>query len=251
MIRIGGHTITSQELLAAGVHNSMHSKIARIMLESSLIYYFDSVEQLLFELRLRAEIIASSVELHRSGFSFEVFRKSYCNDELWDRTQEGGFRLAQGTSAFDATRDIYKNGHLYATECATAIIIVYYGALSRIFTKEGYDRAFSDIYLMNWKSVDRSLNVRTFSNVKEGLPGDCRYFKNPDVDPVTPEWQGENAIDLGDGTYYGHGIGIANDRRIIEALNRHRKAEATQSAYLLDTATRPGFKQLFNIYKQL
>ena len=54
------------------------------------------------------------------------------------------------------------------------------------------------------------------------LPGDCRYFNNPDVDPLTPEWQGENAIDLSGGMYYGHGIGIKTADKIIEILNHNR-----------------------------
>ena len=41
------------------------------------------------------------------------------------------------------------------------------------------------------------------------IPGDVVYFNNPDFDPLTPQWRGENAVVLEDGTYFGHGIGIA------------------------------------------
>ena len=68
---------------------------------------------------------------------------------------------------------------------------------------------------MNWKYLDKDLGVRS-SNNKRSLPGDCLYIANPDVDPATPEWQGENVIQLINGRYYGHGIGI----RTIEGFIR-------------------------------
>ena len=82
------------------------------------------------------------------------------------------------------------------------------------------------------------------------LPGDCRYFNNPDVDPLTPEWQGQNAIDLSGGMYYGHGIGIKTADKIIEILNHNRIQDSTTSAYLMDMATRPGFMHLSFIYNK-
>ncbi|MDD4495708.1 MAG: hypothetical protein PHV32_15450 [Eubacteriales bacterium] len=39
---------------------------------------------------------------------------------------------------------------------------------------------------------------------------------------LTPGWQGENAIYLGENRFYGHGAGIAKSDKIIRALNRHR-----------------------------
>jgi protein-glutamine gamma-glutamyltransferase len=64
---------------------------------------------------------------------------------------------------------------------------------------------------------------------------------------MTPEWQGENAIDMGDGTYYGHGIGIRDEETMIKILNRFRVKGSNVSAYLMKTATRPDFAGLFRI----
>jgi protein-glutamine gamma-glutamyltransferase len=102
---------------------------------------------------------------------------------------------------------------------------------------------------MNWKELDDSLGITTHSFVPEPLPGDCIYFKNPEVNPLTPQWQGENTIYHGGDKYYGHGIGLTTAQGIIDALNRHRKSGATQSAYLLNTATRLNFKRLFGIFQ--
>ena len=77
--------------------------------------------------------------------------------------------------------------------------------------------------------------------------GDRRYFDNPDVDPVTPEWQGENVIVLDNSLYYGHGIGIEDANDIIKSLNSNREHGSTQSAFLMDSASRPNFKKLYDI----
>lgn len=72
-------------------------------------------------------------------------------------------------------------------------------------------------------------------NIHQGtdyLPGDCVYFENPDHDEETPEWQGENAILLGNNLFYGHGIGITTAQGIIDELNSNRKPNATISASL-------------------
>ncbi|MBE3568828.1 MAG: hypothetical protein IMW92_01520 [Bacillales bacterium] len=76
------------------------------------------------------------------------------------------------------------------------------------------------------------------------LPEDCVYFINPDHDPNTPEWQGENAIVLDERLYYGHGIGITTRQRIIDLLNTKRKKNPNQSAFLINQITRLNFRSL-------
>lgn len=59
---------------------------------------------------------------------------------------------------------------------------------------------------------------------------------------------GENVINLGNGTYYGHGIGITSANGIIRELNRNRRRGATESAFLTDSVTRLNSKEIFDKY---
>lgn len=209
-------------------------------------YEYDSTEHLKFELKLRKEIVNAASALNKSRLKFAVFRDSFCNKAYWSRTNEGGFVLKSGASPANAIKDIYAKGWGYGTECATAMIIVYYGALLNVYGEKLFNALFPKIHLMNWHYIDRLLKeTGQMRKIKDELPGDRRYFANPDVDPLTPEWQGENVIDLNGKLYYGHGIGIHDAASIIRELNKNRRDGADESAYLLDKAGRPDFKKLY------
>lgn len=250
MLKISGNIIEESALpgLFPDV-GEIGTKILGILVSGRETHEYSSTEELKFEIDLRNSIIRASVLLSRSGLGFATFRDSRCNEEYWIRTNEGGFSLKPGVRPAAAVENIFVNGRKYATECSTAIVIVYLKAVADVIPEELFNELFPDTYLMNWQNLDSDLGIRTYRDPKAYLPGDCRYFKNPDVDPLTPEWQGENAIDLGNGTYYGHGMGITTSQRIILALNSRRKAGSETSAYLMDTATNPGFKALFGQYQ--
>lgn len=229
---------------------SIERHILNKMNVSAERYRYDNLQQLSFELALRKEITVAARELNRSNFSFANFRKSRCNPVYWRRTANGGFSLKEGAKPSDAIRDIFIRGEKYATECATAMLIVYYKALLNTFGESKFNRTFTDIYMMNWQVGDRNLREVGYPvEVADILIGDRVYFKNPDVSPRTPEWQGENAIVLADDLFYGHGIGIQRRDRIIAILNRHRRSFSSRSAYYMDsTAARPDFKRLASLY---
>ena len=129
------------------------------------------------------------------------------------------------------------------------MMIVYYKALLNIYSEALFDESFSNIELMNWHHIDKLLKeVGLMKKRMDYIPGDRRYFANPDVDPLTPQWQGENVIDLDGELYYGHGIGIYNAETIIKELNKNRSEGADESARLKDSAGRPNFKKLADIY---
>lgn len=229
--------------------DSVEMQVLKQMADSTENYRFSNLGRLEFELSLRRAIVNAAAALNRSGLGFAVFHKSECNTEYWDRTGNGGFRLKEGTNPSDAIRDIYENGQKYATECATAMVIVYYGALLEIFTEEVFNERFSSVYLMNWHELTPLLReIGNPRNVADVLLGDRCYFKNPEVSPKKPELQGENVIVLPDKLYYGHGMGIKTADRIIRVLNANRKEDAAQSAYFMENyAARPNFKKLSEV----
>ncbi len=249
MIMIAGNAVRPEDLGASYAPGSVEKEIISTLASSDEKYRYDSLNELNFELWLRKEIIAASRALNKSGLGFEVFRKTRCNPAFWTRTGEGGFLLKSGVKPSEAIQDIFNNGSEYGTECATGMMIVYYKALLSIYPESLFNRTFPKIELMNWHHIDRLLQeVGLMWKRKEYLPGDRRYFANPDVDPITPEWQGENVIDLGGGLYYGHGMGIEKADTIVRALNQNRTEDADESAHLLDSAGRPDFKKLGDIY---
>ena len=248
MIHIAGNPINTDYVTSEYAPGSLEVKIINLMDSSRNIYDYHSVHSLKFELNMRINIISASQEMNKGQIGFRVFKKSICNEKFWTRTEEGGFLLKDNVNPYDGIEDIFKNSSLYGTECSTAIIIIYYRALQKIFPEDLFNEKFEKLHLMNWHYIDSDLDINSFENVNEYLPGDCRYFANPDVNPKTPEWQGENAIDLGDGTYFGHGLGILTENQIIAALNKRRKPEATKSALLLNSTTLPNFKYLASLY---
>lgn len=239
----------AQVFLDSYASGSPEAEMINKLVSSTHTYRYSSADELTFEIGLRSNIINASVDLYRSRLAFRIFRDSKCNEDFWHRRSDGGFVLRADVKASDAINDIFRNTRLYGTECATAIVIVFYKAVLKSFGEDLFNKAFPDIILMNWQDMNELMGVSTYRGLPVYIPGDCRYFRNPDVNPLTPEWQGENAIDLGGGRYYGHGIGITDADGIIYALNRNRIEGSEISAYLMDSATRPHFKRLYQFWK--
>jgi len=249
MIIISSNIVKIDTFINEYKPNDIEKDILNKMDLSKEQYEYDSLKQLQFELKLRNNIVIASKKLNDGDMSFKTFRKSICNLDYWDRTDNGGFILKDGIAPSVAINDISINSSKYGTECATAMIIIYYQALLNIFKDKFFNNLFPKIHLMNWHYIDDNLeDVGYIKKRSDYLPGDRRYFSNPDVDPVTPEWQGENVIDLDNKIFFGHGIGIGNSDEIISELNKFRIEEAKTSAYLLDSAARPDFKHLADIY---
>lgn len=229
--------------------NSPELEILTKMFDSKEQYNYNSLNELKFELQLRKEIVNAAIELNKSDMNFADFKNSRCNYKFWERTSNGGFHLKEGKKPSDGIQDIFLNGNKYATECATAIMIVYYKALLNTFEEYLFDKTFSQIYLMSWEVREPLLKqVAIPKPVSDVFFGDRQYFSNPDVNPEALEWKGENVIVLNRSQYYGHGIGIGDAEKIIKILNNNRKENATQSAYLNNSAGRPDFQKLANVY---
>ncbi|WNF35404.1 protein-glutamine gamma-glutamyltransferase [Bacillaceae bacterium IKA-2] len=221
---------------------SVEKMIFQRMNEGPIAYSYQLIDELSFEINLRKQITVSARAMNQSNVQFEPFETSRCNPHYWDLMYTGGFQLRPGVKPSDAIRDIYRNSSLYAFECATAMIIIYYHAVLNSIGEHAFNLLFQNIYLYSWHS-DPDLGVNSIYT-DHFLPGDVLYFNNPDFHLQTPWWKGVNAVVLGDGTYFGHGLGIKTAEQIIEALNNTRKPWSNQSAYLTNLVTRPAVKNL-------
>ena len=99
-------------------------QILSIMAGNQETYSFRTSDELSFDLNLRVNIITSALELFQSGFQFRTFQQSFATLSI------GKELLLEDSSSFQtspsiAIQDIFKNGKLYGTECATAMIIIF------------------------------------------------------------------------------------------------------------------------------
>jgi protein-glutamine gamma-glutamyltransferase len=245
MIRLAHTFINPKELASQWNLDNIGMKILHSMSESEQIYDYEYLEQLHFEIVLRSNLVKAAYELHRSGVEFATFDNSRCNPQYWVRMTNGGFLLKERVLPSTGIRDIFRNGGHYAFECTMAVVIVLYKGMLDTIPEDTFNQLFSGLLLYDGH-YDKHLQLETLHQFNF-LPGDILYVKNPEVNPKEIEWQGENAVDLGNGTYYGHGIGITSIRGIIDHLNKHRIPGAMVSAYLTDHVLRPDFKQLASL----
>lgn len=241
MISIQNRPITANELKEF-FSDAKDREIIDWMANSHKVYRYESLNELKFEILFRRKTIEASLDLLKSKAQFATFENSYCHDHFWQLSSKGAFLLKKDVTPAKGIEDIFINGNKYAFECATAIVIVFYKAALDSIGEKAFNYLFADLVLYDWH-YDKDLGVRT-TVTTDFVPGDCVYFNNPDFNPETPQWRGVNAIHLGNNLYYGHGIGIRDAKGVIETLNRYRKRQAVESAYLKDQVTRPNYKYL-------
>ncbi|CAH0345259.1 protein-glutamine gamma-glutamyltransferase [Bacillus sp. CECT 9360] len=239
MIQLLGNPFQQSGMWPSG---SDESVIIQRMQEDPVVHSYNSIEELSFELELRKNIILSARAMNQGHARFEIFARSRCNAQYWHLTKAGGFLLRRDVMPSDAIQDIYRNSSLYAFECATAKVIIYYHAVLNSIGEQLFNQICKNLYLYSWHT-DPDLGIHII-DADHFLPGDVVYFNNPDFDPKTYWWRGENAVVLGDGTYFGHGLGIRTAEQMIQALNKTRKPGSNQTAYLINSVTRPAFKHL-------
>lgn len=218
-------------------------EIYKQKMNSNLIYTYQSIQHLRFEMTLRGATVEAANALSQSGLRFSTFAKARCNEYYWNLTANGGFRIRNDRTPAEGIRDIFRNGRNYATECATATMIVLYKAMLDSINENIFNRIYYDLLLYDWHPDDH-LPLITQPGAADSYRGDLLYFSNPDFSPDTPEWRGENVIKMDENLYYGHPYGIAPAQRFIDGLNRNRIPGSFQSAYLTDEVTRPDYLYL-------
>jgi protein-glutamine gamma-glutamyltransferase len=206
---------------------------------SLTLFEYDTTFQLLFELRLRENIIDAAMKLKDSGVAFTSFTYSKFNPAYWIKVPSG-YLLRPNVLPSTAINDIYSNGQEYGFECSTAMVIIFYKAVLDSIRVVDFNSLFGGLLVWNW-NYDPDMAIITLEG-NEFIPGDVVYFMNPDFDK--PIWRGENAVYLGKGLYYGHGIGIGTADEMVKALNTLRKEGAVTSAFMLQQHSRLNFKFL-------
>ncbi|QHZ45819.1 protein-glutamine gamma-glutamyltransferase [Bacillus sp. NSP9.1] len=245
MINISGYWLRPEDAEKLNV-SGMQKEIADQMLAMPSSYSYSTVSELLFELSFRENTIESARALINSGARFATFSKTYGNEAYWRVSPEGALELRYRVSPSNAIKDIFERGSLYAFECATAIVIIFYMALIKTIGGQTFDQHYDRIILYDWHY--EKLPIYTDKG-NDYLPGDCLYFKNPEFDQERPQWRGENAIYLGHNQYAAHGLGILSAEAIIEKLNKLRKPNAQISAYLMSQVTRVDIPTIFQIIR--
>lgn len=240
MIKISGIPFKQNEIWQLG---SIEKTIIQQMQKTSIVYSYNSENELLFELKVRKNIIQSAKAMDKSQAVFTTFAYARCNPKYWKLTKTGGFLLRPDVQPADAILDIFRNSSLYAFECATAIPIIYYHAILFSIGAELFNSLFQNLYLYSWHT-DTDLGIVTF-NSNHFLPGDVLYVNNPDFDRKTPWFRGLNVVILDDGNLFGHGFNIRTSEEIIQILNDKRGPDSHKSAYITKLVTRPSFKYLF------
>ncbi|MNJ47105.1 Protein-glutamine gamma-glutamyltransferase [compost metagenome] len=204
------------------------------------VHVYRLPEQLDFELRLRAAIVKAAKDFNASGAKFATFKNSRANEHYWTRLPNGGFQLKEAALPSEAVADIFNNGYRYAMECATAMVVILYKGVLETIGAGAFNTHFQNLVLYDWE-YDSDLRL---IQAQQAAAGDVVYFENPDYNPKTPEWQGENAILLDNNLYFGHGIGITSASAIIESLNRRRIPGSTTTAFLSDLIVHPDFEYI-------
>lgn len=220
--------------------SELDRSIVRQLRFSPVVHLYRLPEQLDFEVRMRAAIVQAAKDFHEGGAKFATFKNSKANEQYWTRMSNGGFRLKEEAQPSEAIVDIFNNGYRYAMECATAMVVILYKGVLDSIGAEAFNRHFNQLVLYDWQ-YDSDLQLIQTS---KAAAGDVVYFENPDFNPQTPEWQGENAIVLDNGLYFGHGLGISSAESIVDALNAKRKPGSTTSAFLSDLIVHPDFEYI-------
>lgn len=235
MIRLNGKPIR-MDTLSLSIEQQ---KVFSAMEDSSYYYHYENLDELLFELLIRENIIKASYLLNNSKVNFDSFWTSKFNPLYWMGT-ETGYLLRPFIPPSIAIEDIFINGQAYGFECSTAIIVIYYKAVLNSIKRSSFDYLFQNLKVWDW-NYDEDLGIITRLG-KDFIPGDVVYFYNPDF--KEPIWTGENAVFLGNNLFFGHGIGIKTANEMIAELNTLRRPFATRSAFLLDQHSRLNIKHL-------
>jgi len=212
--------------------------------------YQRSSDSLDFELKVRTNFVRAANELSESQLAFP----SHADEgplikglklKHWE-TKGTGISLKKGSRPSQGIREIFEAARTEGVEaeCNTALHLVWYkGILDSAVSEDQFDRLFdyrgTGQYEFDISGYDSSSPGALLPRMPAAdyLPGDYRFFENPQFNPKTPAWRGENVIQMPRG-FYGHPGGTKSKEEWISFLNKHRGEDAKLKAFLSDDAQR-------------
>lgn len=183
------------------------------------------------QVRIQAHVVDAANQMNDAAIDFAA-RNFRVNQQYWWVGYGGkmGVRFGQRPSA--ALADIFNNGRAYSMECATATLATFYKAILDRIGPDDFDKQFPRLQLYRWRIQAPAFEAAKRQERLGGmLPGDYTYYVNPEVAPENAAFAGENVIDVGDGLFFGHGIGIVSESELLDELDSMRSAGATKKAY--------------------
>jgi hypothetical protein len=182
--------------------------------------------------RVSKAMVDASEKMHSAGVPFAITTNHKANADVWTVGAGGTLELKPGVKPSEALEDIAKNPSKYGYECATGLVVVYYQAILDLIGPEDFDRIASDLIVGPWQMEDSLASLMVNRHPKPGqgtetdlgdhtlVPGNYYYFRNWDVtdEARARGWQGENVIYLGEGRFYGHGIGLGDGSMFVGKL---------------------------------
>ncbi len=183
--------------------------------------------------RIQLATVNAALALREGDPVFALRDDQYAvNKKFWWMGYGGRMGVRQGVRPSDAINDVFENTKKYGMECATATMIILYKGILDVIGPDDFDRTFDRLRIFRWSQEHPHFTkAKQVGQLPGLLPGDHVYFENPEFHPDHSAFQGENVIYLGDGQYYGHGLGTGTAEEIIQSLNELRKDGATQSAF--------------------
>lgn len=187
--------------------------------------------------RVSKAMVDASEKMNSAGVPFAITTQHKANADYWTVGAGGTLQLKPGVKPSEALEDIAQNPSKYGYECATGLVVVYYQAILDLIGPEDFDRIASDLVVGPWQMEDSlaSLMVNRHPNPGKDtetdlgdhtlVPGNYYYFRNWDVtdEARARGWQGENVIYLGEGRFYGHGIGLGDASMFVGKLASEMK----------------------------
>jgi RHS repeat-associated protein len=175
------------------------STFLEILIESKTTYKYTD-QSIIAEMEFRDALLAAADKVKKSGLGFAAAGEVGKDVKGWEGVKDGiRFKKGSGLTASKAIEELFNQAKDVKLDCANGGILVFYEALRSYLGDERFDKLFVGERQLD---IAQANSTRLFwldlKKYDDYLPGDWRYFSNPNLDPKESRaWQGFNAIQAG------------------------------------------------------